>query len=91
MKVSEILSFKAKTDKYYFFRPAGNASGRRRNEANNSFDVEADYDGNTIKVSCNWRESCSHVYREFTITVNGVKKTVRALKKLPADLEFSAG
>ena len=53
--------------------------------------MEAIYNGDTIRVSCSWRESCSNVYREFAITVNGVKKTVRALKKLPADLEFSAG
>jgi len=91
MNTADILNFKSKTDNYYFFRPAGNASGRRRNEDKNSFHMEAIYNGDTIRVSCSWRESCSNVYREFAITVNGVKKTVRALKKLPADLEFSAG
>lgn len=37
----------------YFWRPAGSASGRRSEEARNSFRLpEFKYDNNTVSVSC---------------------------------------
>ena len=71
----------------YFFHPGGSASQRRTNEARNSFHIRAVVDGKEVEVISYWAESCRHVYFDFKVYVNGVKRDLRALRKLP-EVEF---
>ena len=89
MKTQDIIKFKEQNKSAYFFKPATSASARRYNESKKSFDISAIYNGVEIQVVSQWYESCSIVRFAFTVYVDGIKKDLRYLKKLPAELEFN--
>lgn len=65
----------------YFYRPPSNAAGRRSYEKWNSISGEFRLKGDLYHVSLNTDCSCKHVYFSRNITVNGVKKNIKAVKK----------
>ena len=89
MKTKELISFRENNKGAYFFIPGCSALQRRKNEEKNSFDVSTTWDGHVVRVVSAWTESCKNVYYDFSIYVDGIKKDLRALRKLPGDLEFN--
>jgi len=88
MKTIDIIRFRDAKKSAFLFRPGTSANQRRKNELQNSFNVVAEYEGKNIEVVSDWKESCKNVYFKFHVYIDGVKKDLRALKKLPDDLEF---
>lgn len=88
MKTQAIIDFRERTKGTYFWKPGMNANQRRSNERRNSFHVKAVFEGKQIEVQSYWSESCRNVYTGFTVLVDGVKKNLAALRKLPPDLDF---
>lgn len=72
----------------YFWRPSGNASGRRNNEARRNRQVEqfiaankAALDAAGIVIDFNYSESCKNVYKYCRITRNGKRSNIIAVRK----------
>ena len=70
----------------YFWNPAGNASGRRRNEERNSFSMEIVWMGDTYAYESKVTESCKHVYYTGRFWLNGERKDVRLFRRLEVTL-----
>ena len=70
----------------YFWAPPGNASGRRQMEAQNSASLVVDLAGDHYEISQSVSCSCRNVYYRLSVSRNGQKKDVRALRALARDL-----
>jgi len=66
----------------YFWTPPQNASGRRSYENYKSNYIKFKLDGKEYEVEQDCRCSCRNIYFSTCILVDGVKKDIRALKKL---------
>lgn len=67
----------------YFWTPPGSASARRSYEARNSREqIVFKYNGHEYEINQDVSCSCKNVYYEFSVLVDGEKKTIAALKKL---------
>ena len=86
----ELINFRVSTSKSFLWKPAKKAAERRYNEERKTFSFRTLYDDKEIEVNSFWTETCSHVYSEFSVYEDGVKKDLRVLKKLPADLIFNS-
>lgn len=83
----QICDFREQTKSAFMWRP-GNSGQRRARSKHNSFDIQAEFEGNHFRVISNWNESCNNVYNRFEVYKNDIKQDVRALKLLPDDLQF---
>lgn len=71
--------------KSYFFRPGSGAAQRRANEARfPGRDYSIKTPQGVIDVSMSYEETCKNVYYSLSVTLDGVKKDIRTLKKLLA-------
>lgn len=52
------------------------------------FDVTAIYNNDVIRVVSEWCETSNYIRTSFIVRVNGIKKDISYLRKLPPDLEF---
>lgn len=68
---------------YYFWSPPSNAFSRRAKEYETK--VEFELKGKKYEVSQKLECSCKNYYYSLSITVDGSKKDVRALKKALKD------
>lgn len=67
----------------FFWTPPCNANGRRSMEkANTREPLSFRFDGRTYHVEQSVDCSCANVYYIFSVTVDGTKKDIRAIKKL---------
>lgn len=87
---SELNRIIATHEKYrnsYFFAPACNAGGRRRNEqkfAEQNPDVAFVKGDDKIIVKMDYQESCKNVYYKLYVVVNDECKNISYIKKLLA-------
>jgi hypothetical protein len=72
----------------YFWRPASTASGRRNNEARRNGEVasfiaanKAALDAAGIVIEFSYSESCHNVYKTCSITRNGKRSNITAVRK----------
>ena len=70
---------------FFWSSPAGAAS-RRSYEKYNSNSCSFEYNNNTITVEQNTSCSCKNIYYTAVIKVNGIRKDIRALKKVLKDI-----
>ena len=77
-----VLDAHARFKSSYFWTPPSSASGRRRMAADNSRDLNFEYDGRTYSVCQDVGCSCRNVYYKLAVTVDGDRKDVRAIKRL---------
>jgi hypothetical protein len=90
MKTKEIIAFREakKSSSLFLFTKGHSASKRKYNELKNSFDVKAKFEEHEIHVISSWTESFQNIYFNFSVYVDGIKKDLRVLRKLPSELEF---
>lgn len=77
-KVKKFIELSEKLKNAYFFNSYSNARSRRSFENDNSMSIE--FKG--IKASIDVKMSCHNVYVDKSIYIDGVKKDIRALKKI---------
>lgn len=72
----------------YFWSPASNASSRRRNEVRHEAEVAEFVRANAdalaaagIEIEFDYSESCRNVYKHCTITRNGKRSNITAVRK----------
>ncbi len=72
----------------YFWQPAGTASGRRSNEARRNAEVanfvesnKAALDAAGVVIDFSYSESCHNVYKTCSITRNGKRSNITAVRK----------
>lgn len=72
----------------YYWNPAGSASGRRSNEKRHNSDVarfiaanRESLDAAGIVIKFDYSESCHNVYKTCTITRNGKRSNITAVRK----------
>ena len=76
------------TAKCYFWSPASNAAGRRHNEKRRATEVADFIDANKaalkaagIEINFSYGETCKNVYKSCSITRNGKRSNITAVKK----------
>ena len=82
IKLNTILELHEKMRNCYFWSPRGNAASRRREEEQKSNYLEFMLGEDYYEIDQTTRCSCKNYYYKLDVQVNGVKKDVRALKKL---------
>jgi hypothetical protein len=82
---TEIVTLHSKMGGAFFYSPPSTASARRSYEKNHSLDYDFAVDGKKYSVDIVTSCSCKNVYYNCTITVDGVKKNITAIKKLLKD------
>ena len=81
--IDEIIKQHEKFRNSYFWSPPSSSSARRSYEKRYSRDdVVFDHDGKHYEISQTVSCSCRDIYYRFSVHVDGIKKTIRALKKL---------
>lgn len=72
----------------YFWSPSNSASGRRSNEARRNGEVErfiaqnkAALEAAGVEINFSYSESCHNVYKNCTITRNGKRSNITAVRK----------
>ena len=84
-ELERIIETHEKYRNAYFFKPSGNASGRRRNEAKfqkNNPDIQFKTNKGTVKVSMDYSESTRNVYYKLTVKLNDQVKNISLIKKI---------
>ena len=82
-EILDIIEQHEKFKNSYFWNPPSSASSRRSYEEKNSRnDIAFDHDGKHFEISQSVSCSCKNVYYRFSVHVDGMKKTIRALKSL---------
>ena len=67
----------------YFWSPPCNANGRRHMERQNTREpISFVFRGSTYSIEQSVDCSCANVYYRFRVFVDGVKRDIRAIKKL---------
>tara|TARA_Y100000310_G_C20348332_1_gene653084 strand:- start:52 stop:309 length:258 start_codon:yes stop_codon:yes gene_type:complete len=79
-KINRAISFHEKHKGSFFWTPPALASKRRKMEGSERGSVTVN--GKLIEWEMTVRVSAKHVYYSSEICVDGVKKDIRALKKL---------
>ena len=77
-----ILDTHVKFKNSYFWTSPGNASSRRSLERQNSNEIDFHHNGHHYKIYQSVSCSCRNVYYHLCVYVDGVKKDVRAIKKI---------
>jgi len=78
--IQEIIDNKEKYKNCYFWNPPMTATQRRNQEFNN--ELEFFLNGKEYKVLQNMTLSCKNYYFKTTVMVDGLQKTITAIKKL---------
>lgn len=84
-RLKEIVARHEKLKNSYFWRPTGNASGRRYNEKRNNDYFENEQLG--IIAQNDYSESCKNVYYKGYFCIRKTKVTVTKIKNIIAALE----
>lgn len=89
-QVEAILARHDRMKNSYFWTPPGSAADRRRMEARESIDLAFTYRGDAYSIAQDVTCSCRNVYYRLSVTRNGVRKDVRAVRALARDLAAAA-
>ena len=81
-QIREVIEQHDRYSKAFFWTPKMNASQRRKEEFDDSF--EFILSGEKVSIEQTLRISCQNYYYSLKVYVNGKKKDVRVLKKLVA-------
>ena len=81
-QIQDVIDRHAKFKNCYFWTPNTNAAGRRRLERDNSVELKFVMDNKKYEVCQSLDVSCRNFYYVLRVYVDGVKKDIRALKKI---------
>jgi len=81
-KVRKIVDSHEKRQSAFFWSPPSNASSRRSYEKSHSNSISFTHGKKKYVVEQSTECSAKNIYYSFGVTVNGVKKDIRALKSI---------
>ena len=81
-KIRQIVNLHTKMKSSFFWRPPPNASGRRSYEKSHSNSISFTHEKKKYVIRQSTECSAKNIYYSLNISVNGMKKDIRALKSI---------